>query len=67
MVKPAYVRYMRKRGIINGIFHEDGAVWNLDDAKAIKAMSGETDVDREQRREWPEWAEEVKREAHGSE
>jgi hypothetical protein len=67
MVKPAYVRYMRKRGIINGIFHEDGAVWNLDDAKAIKAMSGETEVDLEQRREWPEWAEEIKRETHGSE
>jgi hypothetical protein len=67
MVKPAYVRYMRKRGIINGIFHEDGAVWNLDDAKAIKAMSGETEVDLEQRREWPEWAEEIKRETGGDE
>jgi hypothetical protein len=66
MVKPAYVRYMRKRGIINGLFHEDGAVWNEADAKAIKAMSGEADVSNlEQRREWPEWAMKVKRYAHG--
>lgn len=68
MVKPAYVRYMRKRGIINGLFHEDGAVWNRADAKAIKAMSGDADVDGfEQRREWPEWAAAVKRHAFGNE
>jgi hypothetical protein len=67
MVKPAYVRYMRKRGIINGIFHEDGAVWNLDGARAIKSLSGETGVDLEQRREWPEWAEEIERQTHGEE
>jgi hypothetical protein len=66
MVKPAYVRYMRKRGIINGLFHEDGAVWNEADAKAIKAMSGDAQVDVEQRREWPEWAMKVKRHAFGS-
>jgi hypothetical protein len=65
MVKPAYVRYMRKRGIINGLFHEDGAVWNEADARAIKAMSGDAEVDVEQRREWPEWAMEVKEYAHG--
>ena len=66
MVKPAYVRYMRKRGIINGLFHEDGAVWNLEDARAIKAMSGESaKVDAEQRRQWPEWAMKVKRHAFG--
>jgi hypothetical protein len=28
-------------------------------------MSGEGDLDVEQRREWPEWAIEVKRHAHG--
>ncbi|WP_435181861.1 glycoside hydrolase [Halorussus sp. AFM4] len=67
MVKPAYVRYMRKRGIINGLFHEDGAVWHRSDARAIKAMSGETDVSElEQRREWPQWAMEIKRHAFGS-
>ncbi|WP_321112675.1 glycoside hydrolase 5 family protein [Halorussus salinisoli] len=65
MVKPAYVRYMRKRGIINGLFHEDGAVWNEADAKAIKAMSGDAEVEVDQRREWPEWAAKVKRHAFG--
>ncbi|UPV76518.1 glycoside hydrolase (plasmid) [Halorussus limi] len=67
MVKPAYVRYMRKRGIINGLFHEDGAVWNRADAKAIKAMSGDAQIDVEQRREWPQWAAKVKKHAFGSE
>jgi hypothetical protein len=67
MVKPAYVRYMRKRGIINGLFHEDGTVWHKDDAEAIKAMSGESDVsDLQERQEWPEWAMKIKRHAHGS-
>ena len=66
MVKPAYVRYMRKRGIINGLFHEDGAVWHKDDAEAIKAMSGESDVsDLEQRQQWPQWAAKIKQYAHG--
>jgi len=65
MVKPAYVRYMRRRGIINGLFHEDGAVWNAADARAIKAMSGDRDLDVEQRREWPEWAAKIKQYAHG--
>ncbi|WP_132058746.1 twin-arginine translocation signal domain-containing protein [Halorussus amylolyticus] len=65
MVKPAYVRYMRKRGIINGLFHEDGTVWNAEDAKAIKAMSGDPEIAVEQRREWPQWAEPVREHAHG--
>ncbi|WP_232820592.1 glycoside hydrolase 5 family protein [Halorussus litoreus] len=65
MVKPAYVRYMRKRGIINGLFHEDGAVWNVDDARAIKAMSGDSEVDLDERREWPDWAKKVERHARG--
>ena len=68
MVKPAYVRYMRKRGVINGLFHEDGAVWSRNDAKAIKAMSGESDVSAlEQRQKWPKWAMKIKRHAFGSE
>jgi hypothetical protein len=58
---------MRKRGIINGLFHEDGAVWNRSDARAIKAMSGESDVsDLEERQQWPKWALEIKRHAFGS-
>jgi len=67
MVKPAYVRYMRERGIINGLFHEDGSVWSREDARAIKAMSGDPEVDFEQRQEWPDWASAVKRNAFGEE
>jgi hypothetical protein len=59
MVQPAFTPAQRKHGVINGLFHEDGAVWNLDDAKAIKAMSGDASVNLEQRQEWPEWASEV--------
>lgn len=53
MVKPAYLPPQRKKGTINGVFHEDGAVWNLDDAIAI---SGDPSFSAEERAEWPEWA-----------
>jgi hypothetical protein len=59
MVQPAFVPAQRKHGVINGLFHEDGAVWNLDDARAIKAMSGDASFEGEQRREWPDWASEI--------
>jgi hypothetical protein len=59
MVQPAFTPAQRKHGVINGLFHEDGAVWNLNDARAIKAMSGETGVTLEERQQWPEWASEV--------
>nr|WP_139246742.1 twin-arginine translocation signal domain-containing protein [Halogranum amylolyticum] len=57
MVKPAWVQPQRKNGVINGLFHEDGAVWSREDARAIKAMSGDASFDGEERSEWPEWAE----------
>ncbi|MDS0293837.1 glycoside hydrolase [Halogeometricum luteum] len=61
MVKPAYLPPMRGNGVLNGLFHEDGAVWSLEDARAIKAMSGDPSVDGlEERSEWPEWAAGVK-------
>ncbi|WP_231184685.1 glycoside hydrolase [Haladaptatus sp. DYF46] len=60
MVKPAYQVYRRKQGLISGIFHEDGAVWSLDDARAIKAMSGDPTFSAEERPEWPAWAEPVR-------
>ena len=56
MVKPAHVVSQREKGVINGLFHEDGAVWNLADARAIKAMSGEPEFEGRERQEWPEWA-----------
>jgi len=53
MIKPAYLPAQRRKGTLNGVFHEDGAVWSLEDARAIsgnpKFMAGE-------RREWPAWA-----------
>ncbi len=61
MVQPAYTRFQREEGVITGLFHEDGAVWSLDDARAIKAMSGDDSADIEERAEWPEWFIEVKR------
>ncbi|WP_321112591.1 glycoside hydrolase 5 family protein [Halorussus salinisoli] len=60
MVKPAFNRSQRHKGVLNGLFHEDGAVWSLDDARAIKAMSGDSEFHGEQRQKWPEWAEAVK-------
>ena len=56
MVKPAWVQPQRKNGVLSGLFHEDGAVWSLEDARAIKAMSGDGSFTGEERKGWPEWA-----------
>ncbi|MDS0298588.1 cellulase family glycosylhydrolase [Halogeometricum sp. S1BR25-6] len=66
MVQPAYFSSQREVGILNGLFHEDGAVWSLEDARAIKAMSGEDSVeDLEERERWPQWTEPIKQEVYG--
>ncbi len=65
MVQPAYTRFQREEGVITGLFHEDGAVWSLDDARAVKAMSGDGSFDAEERPAWPEWCIEVKRRYRG--
>lgn len=56
MLKPAYVLIQRRKGVLTGVFHEDGAVWDLDDARALKAMSGDATFRGRERKEWPEWA-----------
>jgi hypothetical protein len=56
MVKPAYVLVQRRKGVLSGVFHEDGAVWDLGDARALKAMSGDRTFEGRERKEWPEWA-----------
>ncbi|WP_227355437.1 cellulase family glycosylhydrolase [Haladaptatus salinisoli] len=61
MLQPAYSLTQRRRGVINGVFHEDGAVWSADDASGIKSMSGDADFDGTERQRWPAWAKSVKR------
>lgn len=53
MLKPAILPVQRIKAVLNGIFHEDGAVWSLKDAVAI---SGDKGFQAEERREWPVWA-----------
>jgi hypothetical protein len=53
MLKPAYLPAQREKGTLNGVFHEDGAVWSLADARAI---CGESHFEAEERKTWPEWA-----------
>jgi hypothetical protein len=53
MLKPAYLPVQRKKGTLNGIFHEDGAMWSLEDARAV---ANTPTFDAEERRQWPEWA-----------
>lgn len=55
MVKPAWVPAQRKHDVVNGLFHEDGAVWSLKDARAIKSMSGESGYQGRERRQRPMW------------
>jgi hypothetical protein len=55
MLRPASELHFRRQGVVNGLFHEDGAVWSLDDARAIKAMSGDPDFEGTERKEYPDW------------
>lgn len=52
MLKPAYLRPQRNIGGFNGLFHEDGAVYSLADARAI---SGNPHFQAPERRELPGW------------
>lgn len=56
MLQPAYTVPMRQKGVLNGIFHEDGSVWSQKDAREIKAMSGDRTFVGEERKTWPSWA-----------
>lgn len=55
MLKPAWTPGQRKQGTISGVFHEDGAVWDLEDARAIKSMSGDRSFDAPERTKKPDW------------
>lgn len=56
MLKPAYLPGQRKKCVLNGLFHEDGAVWSLEDARAV---SGNAEFTAVERRAWPQWAHEI--------
>ena len=53
MLKPAWLLVQRRKGTLNGVFHEDGAVWSAADARAI---SGDANLKCVERAAWPEWA-----------
>lgn len=48
--KPAYMERPRKRGRVNGVFHDDGTVFDADDAAAISGREG-----WDERHELPAW------------
>ena len=53
MLKPAWLLAQRRKGTLNGVFHENGAVWSLADARAI---SGDVHFQATERKTWPHWA-----------
>lgn len=53
MVKPAYLPPQRRKGTLNGVFHEDGSVYSLADARAVSENPA---FAARERRQWPEWA-----------
>jgi len=59
MLKPAYLPGQRKAKTLNGVFHEDGAVYSLKDARAV---SGDKNFTCEERADWPEWIKESHKE-----
>jgi len=52
MLKPAYLPTQRLNGALNGIFHEDGAVYSIKDARAV---AGDDTLEFEERKNMPEW------------
>ncbi len=56
MLKPAWLLVQRKKGTLSGVFHEDGAVWSLADARAI---SGNPHFQATERKIWPHWAQSI--------
>lgn len=54
MVKPAYLAAQRPNGTFNGLFHEDGSVYSIDDFKAIAQCGDQTGLPAE-KRAMPEW------------
>jgi hypothetical protein len=51
MLKPAYLVPQRNIGTINGLFHEDGTVYSIEDARAVSQNPA---LKLEERREMPE-------------
>ena len=56
MLKPAYLSGQRKVGTFSGIFHEDGSVYSLADARAV---AGDDSLVLEERHEFPAMFDEV--------
>lgn len=52
MIKPAYLAGQRKARTLNGVFHEDGSVYSLEDARAVSENPG---FDANEKPEWPLW------------
>ena len=52
MLKPAYLKPQRVIGTFNGLFHEDGSVYSLADARAV---SQNPNLQIRERREPPQW------------
>ncbi len=58
MLRPSYLKIHESQRWLNGVFHEDGAVYSLEDARAI---ANDPSLELEERREWPAWAAETGR------
>ncbi len=56
MLRPSYLKVHETVRWMNGVFHEDGAVYSLADARAI---ANDDSLVFPERRTWPDWASEV--------
>ena len=52
LLKPAYLPRQRRLGRLNGVFHEDGAVWSRADARAL---ADDPAAAFDERRRPPDW------------
>ncbi len=52
MLKPAYLPHQRSLGTVNGLFHEDGAVYSLADAKSVSHNPTFMAIERKEKPGW---------------
>lgn len=57
LVRPAPDLPQRTQGTLTGLFHDDGAVWSLQDARAV---SNDLRLFTVERREWPDFAKPIR-------
>ena len=55
MIKPAYLPAQRPNGTFNGLFHEDGSVYSIEDFLAVAGTDAQNVDLPAEKKTMPEW------------